>query len=549
MIPSPEQSLPSTGINDNKSLLHWISSVDHKEIGIMYLLMAVLFLIIGGIAALLMRTQLIMSANDFLTPELYNQLFTMHGTTMVFFVATPAILGFSVYFVPLMIGANDMAFPRLNAFSFWMALFGGILLYFSFLAGGAPNAGWFNYAPLNQKGYSPTSGIDYYCIGLLLAGVGTVSTAVNLIVTIVKLRTKDMKLKEMPIFVWMVLVNSFLMLTAFPSLNAALSMLLIDRQLQAHFFSASTGGSPLLWQHLFWLFGHPEVYILIIPSFGILSEVFQVFSRKHIFGYGIMVGSGMAIALLAFGVWAHHMFATGLGITVNGFFAASSMLIGIPTGIKIFTWLGTMYGGSLRFTTSMLFAIAFLVEFTIAGLSGISFAIVPIDWQLTDTYYVVAHIHYVFLGGSIFGLMAGLFYWFPKMSGKMIDERLGKWFFWMFVIGFNLTFFIQHFLGIFGMSRRVYTYPNLPGYQAMNLTSTIGAFLMGFSVLFLVFIIIKARRGEKAPEDPWDAYTLEWTTSSPPQLKNFDRVIAVNSYRPFRDLKVKKGLIKETKNE
>lgn len=548
-VPFSEQPLSSIRIDNNQGLLEWISSVDHKQIGIMYLLMAVLFLIIGGIAALLMRTQLIMPSNDFLTPELYNQLFTMHGTTMVFFVATPAILGFSVYLVPLMIGANDMAFPRLNAFSLWIALFGGILLYFSFLAGGAPNAGWFNYAPLNQKGYSQTSGIDYYCIGLLLAGMGTVSTAINLIVTILKMRTKDMKLREMPIFVWMVLVNSFLMLAAFPSLNAALSMLLLDRQLQAHFFNASTGGSPLLWQHLFWLFGHPEVYILILPSFGVLSEVFQVFSRKHIFGYGIMVGSGMAIALLAFGVWAHHMFATGLGITVNGFFAASSMLIGIPTGIKIFTWLGTMYGGSIRFTTSMLFAIAFLVEFTIAGLSGISFAIVPLDWQLTDTYYVVAHIHYVFLGGSIFGLLAGLFYWFPKMSGRMLDEQLGKWFFWIFVIGFNLTFFIQHFLGIFGMSRRVYTYPNLPGYSAMNLTSTIGAFLMGFGVLFLVYIILKAQKGEKAPDDPWDAYTLEWTTSSPPPPKNFDRVIAVNSYRPFRDLKVKKGLIKETKDE
>jgi cytochrome c oxidase subunit 1/cytochrome c oxidase subunit I+III len=548
-IPPSEQPLLSISIDDKQGLLQWISSVDHKQIGIMYLLMAVLFLIIGGIAALLMRTQLIMPSNDFLTPELYNQLFTMHGTTMVFFVATPAILGFSVYLVPLMIGANDMAFPRLNAFSLWVALFGGILLYFSFLAGGAPNAGWFNYAPLNQKGYSPTSGIDYYCIGLLLAGMGTVSTAINLIVTILKMRTKDMKLKEMPIFVWMVLVNSFLMLAAFPSLNAALSMLLLDRQLQAHFFSASTGGSPLLWQHLFWLFGHPEVYILILPSFGVLSEVFQVFSRKHIFGYGIMVGSGMAIALLAFGVWAHHMFATGLGITVNGFFAASSMLIGIPTGIKIFTWLGTMYGGSIRFTTSMLFAIAFLVEFTIAGLSGISFAIVPLDWQLTDTYYVVAHIHYVFLGGSIFGLLAGLFYWFPKMSGRMLDERLGKWFFWIFVIGFNLTFFIQHFLGIFGMSRRVYTYPNLPGYWAMNLTSTVGAFLMGFAVLFLVYILLKAQKGEKAPDDPWNAYTLEWTTSSPPPSKNFDRVIAVNSYRPFRDLKVKTGQIKETKDE
>lgn len=315
-------------------------------------------------------------------------------------------------------------------------------------------------------------------------------------------------------------------------------MLLLDRQLNSHFFNVAGGGSGLLWQHLFWLFGHPEVYILILPSFGILSEVFQVFSRKPIFGYPFIVGSGIAIALLAFGVWVHHMFATGLGNTVNSFFAASSLLIGVPTGVKIFNWLGTMWGGSLRFTTSMLFACAFLVEFTIGGLSGIAFSVVPIDWQLTDTYYVVAHLHYVFVGGSLFGLLAGLFYWFPKISGRMIPEKQGRWFFWLFVIGFNMTFFVQHFLGIIGMPRRVFTYPDIPWYELLNMISTIGAFIMGFSILLLIYILyVSIKHGKKAPRDPWDAYTLEWLTNSPPDLKNFDTVPPIKTYRALRDLK------------
>jgi len=347
-----------------------------------------------------------------------------------------------------------------------------------------------------------------------------------------------MDLRHMPVFVWMVLVNAFLILAAFPPLNAALSMLLLDRLLHARFFNAAASGSPLLWQHLFWLFGHPEVYILILPSFGILSEVFQVFSRKPVFGYRLLVGSGIVIALLAFGVWMHHMFAAGLGITINSFFSASSLLIGVATGVKIFSWVATMWGGSLRFTTAMLFACAFLVEFTIGGLSGISFAIVPIDWQLTDTYYVVAHIHYVFIGGSLFGLLAGLFYWFPKISGRMIREPLGKIFFWLFVAGFNMTFLVQHALGAMGMSRRVYTYPDIPGYGTLNLISTCGGFLMGFSILFLGYILIKStRRGVLASPDPWDAYTLEWMTSSPPALKNFEAVPPIHSERPFLDLK------------
>lgn len=536
-LPEPQEPLPGASVNNPQGLLQWISSVDHKQIGIMYLLMALFYLLLGGLLALLMRVQLMLPENHFVGPETYNQLFTMHGTTMIFFVLTPAILGFSVYLTPLMIGANEMAFPRLNAFSFWTAFFGGLLLYFSFLAGGAPNAGWFNYAPLNQMQYSSKPGIDYYCIGLLLAGIGTVSTGANLIVTIVNLRVEGMKYRYLPIFVWMVFINGFLILAAFPSLNAALVMLLIDRQLEGHFFSPASGGSALLWQHLFWLFGHPEVYIVVLPPFGVISEVIQVYSRKPIFGYPFVVGSGMAIALLAFGVWVHHMFATGMGNTMNSFFAASSMLIGIPTGVKIFNWLGTMWGGSIRFTTAMLFATSFLVEFTIGGLSGISFAIVPIDWQLTDTYYVVAHLHYVFLGGSLFGLFAGLFYWFPKMTGRMLSEKLGRWFFWLFVIGFNLTFFVQHILGVIGMPRRVHTFPDLPGFDALNLISSAGAFLMGASMLVFLYLLYDAlKRGKRAPDNLWDAYTFEWLTSSPPALRNFDTLPPVFSFRPLHDL-------------
>jgi cytochrome c oxidase subunit 1/cytochrome c oxidase subunit I+III len=537
-LPEPEQALPGVSINNNQGLLQWLAAVDHKQLGVLYLWLSVLFLLAGGIEILLVRVQLFTPNNTFLHPETYNQLFTMHGTTMIFFVLTPAILGFSVYLVPLMVGANDMAFPRMNAFSVWITFFGGLLLYFSFLAGGAPDAGWFNYAPLNQYNYSSSPGVDYYCTGLLLGGIGTVTTSINLIVTILVYRVRSMRLRYMPLFVWMVLVNSFLVLAAFPALNAALAMLLLDRQLHTHFFSATAGGSAILWQHLFWLFGHPEVYILILPVFGIFSEVFPVFSRKPIFGYAFVVASGIAIALLAFGVWVHHMFAAGLGSTVNNFFSAASLLIGVPTGVKIFNWLATMYKGSLRFTVSMLFSVAFLVEFTIGGLSGISFSIVPIDWQLTDTYYVVAHLHYVFVGGSLFGLLAGLFYWFPKISGRMLNERLSRWFFWLFVIGFNLTFLVQHALGAMGMPRRVYTYPDLPGWRTLNIISGVGAFLMGFSILLLLYIIVKAvRRGAPAPPDPWDANTLEWTTTSPPQLRNFHTVLPVRSARPFRDYK------------
>ena len=537
-IPEPQSPLPGISVSTDQGLLQWLSAVDHKQISIMYMLISLFFLLVGGALAILMRIQLAVPENHFLSPMAYNQIFTMHGTTMIFFVLMPAIFGFSVYFTPLMIGANDMAFPRLNAFGLWITLFGGLFLYFSFLAGGAPNAGWFNYAPLNEKNYSGTHGIDYYALGLFMAGVGSAATAVNLIVTILHYRVQGMSLKRLPLFVWMVLVNSFLILGALPSLNASLAMLVLDRQFDAHFFTSGTGGSALLWQHLFWLFGHPEVYILILPAFGIFSEVFQVFSGKRIFGYGFVAASTVAIALLAFGVWMHHMFAVGSGLVVNGFFSASSMLIGIPTGVKIFNWLATMYGGTIRFTVSMLFAIAFLIEFTIGGLTGIAFSIVPIDWQLTDTYYVVAHLHFVFIGGSLFGILSGLFYWFPKITGRMLNEKMGKWFFWLFVIGFNATFLIQHVLGILGMPRRVYTYPDLPWYRLFNLISSAGAFLMGAATLLLLYILYNGRKkGAIAGNDPWDSFTLEWLATSPPSLKNFDALPRVNSRRPLWDMK------------
>ncbi len=535
-IAEPETSLPS--IKTGEGVLQWIGSVDHKQIGIMYLWMALFFFIVGGVEALLIRIQLAVPNNTFLNPDAYNQIFTMHGTTMIFLVMMPGLVGLATYFLPMMIGANEMAFPRLNALSFWITLFGGLLLYFSFFAGGAPKAGWFSYAPLSEKNFSPTLGSDYYGLSLLLTGIGSVGAALNFIVTTLMYRGKGMSMRDLPLFVWMVFVNSFLILGAFPALNAGLCMLLIDRLMHAHFFLGTTGQGALLWQHIFWTFGHPEVYILILPSFGIISEVIPVFSRKPIFGYAFVAGSSVAIALLSFGVWVHHMFATGLGNTMNSFFAASSMLIGIPTGVKVFNWIGTMWGGSIRFKTAMLFCAAFLIDFTIGGLSGIAFAIVPIDWMLTDSYFVVAHIHYVFLGGTVFGMFAGIYYWFPKMTGRMLSEKLGKINFWLFVIGFNLTFFIQHFLGLMGMPRRVFTYPNLPNFTWMNMLSTLGAFLMAISVgVFIWNIYVSLRDGEPADGNPWEAWTLEWATTSPPQTKNFTELPPIRSRRPLWDMK------------
>ena len=517
--------------------LEWISTVDHKRIGILYLLTTLVFFAAGGIEALLMRIQLAWPGMKFLGPDEYNQVFTMHGTTMVFLVVVPMLLGLANYLTPLMIGARDMALPRLNAFSYWVFLMGGILLYLSFVSGHAPAAGWFAYTPLSERGYSTRHGMDFWALALLGIGVGTIATAINLIATIINLRTDGLTIRRLPLFVWMVLVNSFLIIFALPALNASLVMLLVDRQLYAHFFTHLGGGSPVLWQHYFWAFGHPEVYIMVLPAFGIISEVIPVFARKPIFGYGFVAASTVAIALLSLGVWAHHMFAVGLGHAWDYAFGASSLLIAVPTGVKIFNWIATMWGGSIRFTTSMWFAIAFLFTFTIGGLSGVSFATFPLDWQTTDTYYVVAHMHYVLFGGTLFAMMAGLYYWFPKMSGRMLSERLGIVHFVLMFIGFHMTFFIQHFLGLDGMPRRVYTYPDLPGWGIMNLISTVGAFLIGISVLVLLWNMwVSLHHGEPAGDNPWNAWTLEWASTSPPPEHNFDLVPPVRSARPLWDL-------------
>jgi cytochrome c oxidase subunit 1/cytochrome c oxidase subunit I+III len=521
----------------DRGVFGWITTVDHKRIGILYLVTAIFFFALGGMEALLMRIQLARPNAHFVGPETFNQLFTMHGTTMIFLVVMPTLVGFANYLVPLMIGARDMAFPRMNALGYWLFPFGGLLLHFSLMTGGAPSAGWFSYAPLSETPYSSSLGTDYWILALLVLGIGSVSGAINIIATVITLRAPGLTIRRLPLFVWMTFVTAILIILALPVLNAALVMLLIDRRLDAHFFQANGGGSAVLWQHYFWTFGHPEVYILALPAFGMISEIIPVFSRKPIFGYEFVAASTVAIAILSFGVWAHHMFAVGIGHKADLFFAVGSMAIAVPTGVKIFNWIATMWGGAIRFTTAMLFATAFLMEFVIGGLSGITFAAAPIDWQVTDTYYLVAHFHYVAFGGTAFAILAATYYWFPKMTGRLLGEGLGKTNFWLMIIGFNLTFFVQHFLGIMGMPRRVWTYPDLPGWGALNMASTIGAFIMGLSVLvFLANVVISLRSGKVAGDNPWDAWTLEWATTSPPDQHNFERVPPVRGRRPLWDL-------------
>jgi cytochrome c oxidase subunit 1 len=526
-------------------LHEWVVTVDHKRLGLLYVMAGLVFFLVGGVEASLMRWQLVRPENHLLSPGTYNRLFTMHGTTMVFLVGMPILLGIANYLVPLMIGARDLAFPRLNALGFWLFLLGGLLLYSSYIGGGglsgvgsAPDVGWFAYAPLTGAAFSRGSGTDYWIVALLVSGFGSLATAVNLVTTTLTMRCEGMTLGRMPLFVWMMLVVSFLILVAVPPLTAAQTMLLLDRRLGAHFFDAAAGGSALLWQHLFWFFGHPEVYILMVPGFAWVSEIIPVFSRKVIFGYPMMVAATLSIGFISLGVWAHHMFAVGMGTGLNALFVASSMLIAVPTGIKVFNWIATMWGGRLWFATPMLFATAFLLQFTVAGLTGIMLAVAPFDWQLTDSYFVVAHFHYVLIGGLLFTLFAAIYYWFPKATGRRLDERLGRWHFWLLVVGFNMTFAPMHVSGMLGMPRRIYTYQADRGWELWNALSTVGVAVQALAIAIFIWNVFRSlRRGEAAGDDPWNAWTLEWATTSPPPPYNFETLPAVRSRRPLWDLK------------
>ncbi len=516
----------------------WITTVDHKRIGILYGVSAFAFFLIAGIEALIMRVQLSGPNAGVVSAETYNQLFTMHGTAMIFLGVMPFSAAFFNYMVPLLIGARDVAFPRLNAFSFWVFLSGGILLHASFLFNAAPNAGWFGYANLTSPAYSPGLNVDFWLLSLQILGIASLAAAFNFLVTIINMRAPGMSLMRLPLFIWMTLVTSILMVLAFPVITVALTLLLFDRFFGMNFFITQAGADPRWWQHLFWIFGHPEVYILILPAMGIVSEVIPTFSRKPLFGYPFVVYSGIAIAVMSFGVWAHHMFSVGMGPIADAFFSIATMLIAIPTGVKILNWIGTIWGGAVRFTTPFLFSVGFIAMFIIGGLSGVMHASPPADLQQTDTYFIVAHFHYVLFGGSIFGLASGFYYWFPKMTGRLLDEGLGKLHFWLMTIGFNLTFFPMHFAGMFGMPRRVYTYSSGYGFDGYNLLSSIGSFVIAISMLVMIWNWYRTmRQGKIAGDDPWDAQTLEWSISSPPPVYNFARIPVVASRRPFWDQK------------
>jgi cytochrome c oxidase subunit 1 len=549
-------SFPLTGAIDLTSapkarplaleVLHaWVTTVDHKKIGLMYIGYALVFLVVAGLEAVVMRLQLAVPHNSLVSPQVFNRIFTMHGTTMVFFVGMPILFGFGNYLIPLMLGARDMAFPRLNAFSFWIAAFGGLLLYFSFLggdglygAGTAPDVGWFAYAPLTAKVFSPGHSTDYWTLGILLSGVGTIGTALNIVTTIVAMRCPGMKLSRMPLLVWLYFVTCCMVFVAVGPLTAAQIMLSIDRYLGGHFFDTQAGGSAVLWMHFFWIFGHPEVYILVLPAFGFVNEIIPVFSRKAIFGYPAMVAATVAIGFISLSVWAHHMFTVGLGPGANTFFTLATMVIAVPTGIKIFNWIATLSGGNIRFTVAMMFCVAFLFQFLVAGLTGIMLSASPFDWQLSGSYFVVAHFHYVLVGAILFTIFAAFYYWFPKMSGRMLDETLGKWHFWLFLIGFHLTFDFMHIPGVLGMPRRIYTYEFDRGWGVWNLIVSGGVIFQVVAIGCFVFNLLRSySKGRIAGPDPWDAWTLEWSTESPPPVYNFAAIPAVQSRRPLWDLK------------
>jgi cytochrome c oxidase subunit I len=514
----------------------WLSTTDHKRIGQLYLYTSLTFFLLGGIEALVIRAQLFGPNGRLVSAELYNQIFTMHGTTMIFMALMPLSAAFFNILVPLQIGARDVAFPRLNAFSYWVYLLGGLFINASWLWNAAPNGGWFGYAPLSTRLYNPGLNMDFYVIGLQILGLSTLASSFNFITTIINMRAPGMRMMRMPVFTWSAFVTQFLILVSFPVLTIALTFLLFDRFFGTQFYEPAAGGDPLLWQHLFWLFGHPEVYILILPAFGLVSEVLPTFARKPLFGYPAMVYSLILIGFLAFGVWAHHMFAVGMGPVADATFSVTSMLIAIPTGIKIFNWLATVWGGSIRFATACLFALGLVGMFTIGGISGVMHASAPTDLQQTDTYFVVAHIHYVLFGGTMMGLFAGFYYYFPKVTGHLLDEQLGKWHFWLTLVGANLAFFPMHLAGLNGMPRRVYTYDAAQGITLDNQLSTIGAYIIAVATLiFVVNVLRSRRRGAIAGNNPWGAPTIEWSTLSPPPVYNFAVVPTIESRYPLWD--------------
>ena len=523
-----------------RGLLAFLTTTDHKRIGISYMATAYVFFLIGGALAGVIRTELYSPGRQLVSQGRYNEMFTMHGTIMMFLFIGPFAFGLANYFVPLQIGARDMAFPRLNALSYWFYVFGGITLLTGFLtANGAADFGWTGYAPLSDIVRSPGVGADLWIMSIVLTGLSGILTGVNIVTTVIAMRAPGMRMFRMPIFTWNMLVTSILVLVAFPVISAAAAMLFADRQLDAHIYDAAAGGSPLLWQHLFWFFGHPEVYIVVLPFFGVVTEVLAVFSRRPVFGYAGIIFATIAIAGYSVGVWAHHMFLTG-AVQVQ-FFMGFSMIIAVPTGVKFFNWIGTMWGGRIRFTSAMLFALGFLFTFLLGGITGVMLASAPIDFQVHDSYFVVAHMHYVLFGGSVFALYAGIYYWFPKVTGRVLDEKWGKIQFWMMLVGFHLTFFVQHVLGLEGMPRRVADYRPSDGFSGLNRVSSIGAALLGASTLpFLwnVWRTLRGRLGRPAGDDPWDGQTLEWATSSPPPAHNFDGPLPpIRSERPVWDAK------------